>query len=502
MAPGLTPAERGLFKAYDVRGAAPSPLSPQLAWRIGKAFASWIADGLADGTNERPGGARIGFARDARLTSASLAAAFAAGLEASIPPVEVTNYGMLPTDAMWFAVRHDDLAGGAVITASHNPPGDNGIKLVGPGASPVFAENGLPEVERRAAVTSAPAGENPIPRLEGPGRDVAAAYTRFLESVVDFSSLPALRVVLDAGNGMGGVMAAGVFSRVPGQFLAVQFRPDGRFPNRGANPLDPRNRRPLARRIREERADFGVLWDGDADRCVFLDDRGLHIPGDLTTALLAPAEIAKEPGTRIVFDLRSSRAVPDAVRRAGGVPSPGRVGHAYLKQRMRDEDARFGGELSGHYFFRAAGYADNALLPILLMMERIRDAGRPLSELAQELRSRYFTVDEESRAVPDPEGAIERVRAAFPGGTVSTLDGLTATFPDWQFTLRPSNTEPVLRLTLEAYQPGLAERRRDQILALLEPLAREDATGTGAPGKASTAAAEGPEAAEKGRADG
>ena len=458
MARRLNAAEAGLFKAYDVRGAAPEPLSPALAWRVARAFATWL------------GGGRIGVARDTRLTSPALAGAFAAGLEA--PNVEVINYGLLPTDAMWFAVRHDGLDGGAVVTASHNPPGDNGIKLVERDAAPVFRENGLPEVRRLVdAVPGPPVGSSvglpEIPETEPP-RDIAAAYRAFLESVVDFRSLPALRVVLDAGNGMGGVMAAEVFSRVPGEFLAVQFRPDGAFPGRGANPLDPRNREPLRRRVLEEGADFGVLWDGDADRCVFVDDRGEHIPGDFTTALLAPAEIAKEPGTPVVFDLRSSRAVPDEVTRAGGRPRAGRVGHAYLKRRMRREDARFGGELSGHFFFRAAGYADNALLPILLMIERIRDSGRSLSELADGLRRRYFTVDEESRVVSDPEAALDLVRESFPGGRVNTLDGLTMDFSDWRFTLRPSNTEPVMRLTLEAYREGLAETRRDELLALLE----------------------------------
>ena len=453
MASGLTPAEARLFKAYDVRGPAPAPLSPALAWRVGRAFARWL------------GGGRVGVARDARLTSPALAGAFAAGLRT--PDVEILDYGMLPTDAMWFAVRHDRLDGGAVITASHNPPGDNGVKLVGRDAAPVFHETGLPEVRRLAAGIPSPSAEVLPPARTGPPRDITAAYRDFLGSVVDFRSLPPLRVVLDAGNGMGGLLAADVFSRVPGEFLAVQFRPDGAFPNRGANPLDPANRQPLVRRILEEGADFGVLWDGDADRCVFVDDHGLHIPGDFATALLAPAEIGKEPGARIVFDLRSSRAVPNVVREAGGIPCAGPVGHAYLKRRMRLEDARFGGELSGHFFFRAAGYADNALLPILLMMERIRDSGRPLSELAGDLRRHYFTVDEESRETPDPVAAMEMVRAAFPGGEVNTLDGLTVDFPDWRFTLRPSNTEPVMRLTLEAYRSGLAERRRDEVLAVL-----------------------------------
>ena len=450
---GLTPAESALFKAYDIRGAAPEPLSPPLAWRIGRAFA------------EQLGGGSIGLARDMRSTSPALAAAFAAGL--GIGRAEVINYGMLPSDAMWFAVRHHRLDGGAVITASHNPPGDNGIKLVERDAAPLFAETGLPELRRRTA-RIAPPERGDLQRQAAPAkRGIADEYRAFLEGVVDFRRLPPLRVVLDAGNGMGGVMAEQVFPRVPGQFIPMFFEPDGSFPNRGPNPLDPANRRLLTARILEERADFGVLWDGDGDRCGLVDDRGGYLPADFTTALLAPQAIAREPGAKIVFDVRSSRAVPEAITRAGGTPCPERVGHTYLKRRMRQEDAPFGGELSGHFFFRETAYADNALLPILRMMERIGDAGRPLSELAGTLRSRYFPVDEMSLAVRDAAAALATVEEAFPGGECTRLDGLTTDFPDWRFTLRPSNTEPVLRLTVEAYRPGLAERRRDEIAALL-----------------------------------
>ncbi len=449
----LTAAESQVFKAYDVRGAAPDPLSPALAWRVGRAFADQL------------GGGRIGLARDMRTTSPALAAAFAGGLREG--KAEVLDYGLLPTDAMWFAVRRHRLDGGAVVTASHNPAGDNGIKMVGRDAAPVFAETGLPDVHRRASRIDPPA-EGALPRrIVGAQRDIAAEYRAFFESVVEIPKLPALTVVLDAGNGMGGVMAEQVFASVPGRLIPMNYAPDGTFPNRGPNPMDPANRTALIARIRRERADFGVLWDGDADRCAFVDDQGGFLPADFTTALLAPQEIAREPGARIVFDLRSSRAVPEAVRSAGGVPCAERVGHAYLKRRMRQEDARFGGELSGHFFFRAAGYADNALLPVLLMMERIRDSGLALAELAAPLRSRYFTVDELSLRVRDSDGALETVRAAFPGGTCESGDGITVDFPDWRFTLRPSNTEPVLRLTVEAFISGLAERRRDEIAAIL-----------------------------------
>lgn len=453
--PGLSPSERRLFKAYDIRGPAPDPLSPALALRIGAAFAEHIAAGSGSAP-------RIGCGRDMRRTSPEIAAAFRAGLASR--GARISDYGLIPTDAMWFAVREDGLDGGGMVTASHNPPADNGIKLVSRGATPVFAETGLPAIRRR--VERSPP---PRPRTEPavPTRDITPVYRRFLHSAVDVQRLPALRIVLDAGNGMGGVMAEPVFEGVPGEFLPLDFAPDGRFPGRGANPLDPANRVELARQVRAERADFGVLWDGDADRCAFLDGDGIHVPGDFTTALLAPAEIAREPGARVVFDLRSSRAVPDRIRDSGGVPCPSRVGHAYMKMKMREVDARFGGELSGHFYSRLAGYSDNALLPILRMIERVGETGRSLAELAGDLRRDYFALDEESVRVRDAGAALDAVRAGWPGGRVQTLDGLTVNFPDWRFTLRASNTEPVLRLTVEAFRAGLAEPRQAELLDLL-----------------------------------
>lgn len=464
---GLTRAERGLFKAYDIRGPSPDPLGPELAYRVGAAFSEYL--GAVSITPS------IGVGRDMRRTSPELAAAFAAGLERR--GARVVSYGRIPTDAMWFAVRRDGLDGGAVVTASHNPPGDNGIKLVSRGAAPVFAGAGLPEVRRR--VEAQPAvffrGFAPSRPASRPVRDITADYRAFLHEVVEVRRLPPLRVVLDAGAGMGGVMAEPVFAGIPGEFVAMDFTPDGSFPVRGANPLDPANRAGLRDRVLSERADFGVLWDGDADRCAFLDGDGVFVPGDFTTALLAPAELEREPGAAIVFDLRSSRAVPDEVRRAGGKPHASRVGHAYMKQKMREVDAPFGGELSGHFYSRSAGYADNALLPILRMIERIGATGRSLGELAGALRSTYFGLDEQSIRVRDARAALRAAEAAWPGGRASRVDGLTMDFPDWRFTLRPSHTEPVLRLTIEAFRRGLAERRQAELLELL---------GMGPPGAA------------------
>ncbi len=441
----LSSAERALFKAYDVRGASPVPLSPALAERIGTAFGRWL------------GGGPVGIARDARRTSPDLTRAVTAGLRRAGVPV--IDYGLLPTDAMWFAVQCDRLWGGVMVTASHNPPGDNGLKLVARDAVPVFAEHGLPEV-RELVESGAPAdGEAPLER-----RDVAESYVEFLLAQIRPDAFPPLRVVLDAGNGMGGLMAERLFRRLPGTWIPMHFTPDGAFPNHGANPLDPRNREQLAARVRAERADFGALWDGDADRCAFVDGEGAFVPGDFATALLAPGELKRAPGGAVVFDLRSSRAVPEAIRAAGGRSCPNRVGHAFMKARMRAEGACFGGELSGHFYFRAAGCADNALLPILRMAERVGAAGRSLAELADALRERFFTLDELSVRVARPDEAIAGARAGFPDGAVDETDGLTMDFEDWRFTLRPSHTEPVLRLTLEAFRPGIAEARRDRVL--------------------------------------
>ncbi len=454
----LTPAERALFKAYDIRGGSPEPLGADLAFRVGAAFAEHVRAAGPD----RP---TIGVARDMRRTSPELADAFRLGLRSR--GARDVDYGRIPTDAMWFAVRHDRLDGGAVVTASHNPPGDNGIKLVTRDAAPVFAETGLPAIRRSVEGIAAGAAPESDPGIGRDARDITEDYRAFLHEAVDIRRLPALRVVLDAGCGMGGVMAEPVFRGVPGEFLPMDFAPDGSFPTRGANPLDPANRAGLAARVRAERADLGALWDGDADRCAFVDSEGDFVPGDFTTAILAPPEVEAEPESPVVFDLRSSRAVPDRIRRAGGVPCPCRVGHAYMKQRMREVDARFGGELSGHFYSRHAGYADNALLPILRMIERVGETGRSLRDLAGELRSEYFALDEKSVRVRDPAAALRAVESACEGGRVERLDGLTIGFDDWRFTLRPSNTEPVLRLTIEAFRSGLVERRQRELLDIL-----------------------------------
>lgn len=470
MTTGLTAAEAALFKGNDIRGPAPRPLTPELAFRVGRAFA-----GMLDGD-------RLGLARDMRTTSPALAAAFAAGAAAG--GAQVTWYGLLASDAMWFAVRQDRLDGGAMITASHNPLTDNGIKLVERGASPIFAENRLPEVRRRTGATPRPAAAEMSGAPTLPVREIREEYLDFLLGQIEGRRLPPLRVVLDAGNGMGGLVAAPLFARVPGDFVQMDFEPDAVSPSRGGNPLDPASRVGLAERVRTEKADFGVLWDADADRCAFVDGDGGFVPGDFTTAILAPAEIAAEPGAAVVYDRRSSRAVPDAIRRAGGRPVLGRVGHAYMKRKMRDADARFGGELSAHYYFRAAGYADNALLPILRLVERLGSAGRSLRELADDLRQRYHTLDEKSVAVPDTDAALARVREAFPGGEAHFDDGLSVDFADWRFTLRPSNTEPVLRLTVEALRVGLVERREAEILSVLGETEGDPAPGGAAPAPA------------------
>ncbi len=463
----LTAAEGALFKSYDIRGPSPDPLSAALAGRIGEAFARWL------------GGGTVGVGRDMRRTSPELARQFGAGLRRG--GASVADYGMLATDAMWFAVREHQLDGGAIVTASHNPPADNGIKLVARDAAPVFQGSGLPRIRE---LVEASEGSDPEPADPPPPHpahhDIAASYLRFLRAQVRARPFPSLRVVLDAGNGMGGLMAERLFAGLPGAWIPMHFEPDGSFPNHGGNPLNPEHREQLVARVRAERADFGVLWDGDADRCAFVDDRGDFVPGDFATALLAPAEIAHAPGEAVVFDLRSSRAVPEAILEAGGRPCPNRVGHAWMKQRMRKEQACFGGEFSGHFYFPATGHADNALLPVLRMVERISAAGRPLSELADALRRRHFTLDETSIAVPSPASALARVRAAFPDVDPDLTDGVTMDFPDWRFTLRPSHTEPVLRLTLEAFRPDLAEACRDRILELVRGSGRIEGSGTGA----------------------
>ena len=338
------------------------------------------------------------------------------------------------------------------------------MKIVRRGALPVGGESGLAEVRERAG------GDFAEPAIRGRVReeDVYPAFVERVLSFVDVGAVRPLRVVIDAANGMAGAMLPPVLERLPVDAVRCFFEPDGTFPNHEPNPLLPENREFIVAKVREEGADLGIAFDGDGDRCFFVDDTGEFVPGDFVTALLAESMLEKEPGAKVIYDVRASWAVRDTIERAGGVPLVNRVGHAFIKHRMREEDAAFAGEVSGHYYFRDFSQADSGTVPALLMLELVSKKGRPLSEILRPLRERYFITGELNTPVSDVALKLQELKERFGSeGEVSHLDGISITAADWHMNVRPSNTEPLLRLNLEALDRDLMERKRDEVLAVI-----------------------------------
>jgi phosphomannomutase len=453
-----------VFKAYDVRGIYPSELDEAGAYAIGRAYVEEF----------EPRAIAVG--RDMRLSSPSMAEAVIRG--AADGGASVTDIGMVGTEMLYFAVDHLGLDGGIAVTASHNPKEYTGMKIVRRGALPVGGDSGLLDVRDRALTRLDLAGSDPagsgsaMSRCQAPGRvreeDVYPAFVDRVLSFIDVEAVRPLRVVMDAANGMAGAMLPPLLERLPIHAVPCFFEPDGTFPNHEPNPLLPENREFIVSKVLEEEADLGIAFDGDADRCFFVDDAGEFVAGDFVTALLAEAMLEKEPGAKIIYDVRASWAVPDTVRRAGGTPLVNRVGHAFFKHRLREEDAAFGGEVSGHYYFRDFSQADSGTIPALLMLELVSKRGRPLSELLRPYRERYFLTGELNTPVTDVPLKLQELKEHFAGqGDVSHLDGLSITAADWHLNVRPSNTEPLLRLNLEALDRELMERKRDEALAVI-----------------------------------
>jgi phosphomannomutase len=450
-----------VFKAYDVRGIYATDLDENGAREIGRAFVEVFEP------------KRIAVGHDMRISSPSMAQAVIAG--ATEAGAEVLDLGLVGTEMVYFAVGELGLDGGVAITASHNPKDYTGMKIVRGGALPVGGESGLLEIRDRALADMAEPRGQAQGQAQGqtPGLvqkyDIWPAYVERVLSFVDVSVIGPLKVVIDAANGMAGAMLPPVLERLP-QLDVVRcfFEPDGTFPNHEPNPLLPENREFIVRKTIDERADFGVAFDGDADRCFFVDDTGEFVPGDFATALFSEAVLEKEPGAKVIYDVRASWAVPETIESRGGVPLVNRVGHAFIKQRMREEGAAFAGEVSGHYYFRAFTQADSGVIPFLLMLERISREGRKLSEILRPFRERYFITGELNTPVPGVEAKLGEIEERFgPEGRVSHLDGVSVDADDWHMNVRPSNTEPLLRLNLEARTPELMQRKRDEVLAVI-----------------------------------
>ncbi len=438
------------FKAYDVRGLYPTEIDEDGAYRIGRAYVEQFSP------------ATIAVGRDMRTSSPSIATAVREG--AADGGADVLDLGLVGTEMVYFAVGELGLDGGIAVTASHNPKQYTGMKIVRRGALPVGGESGLLDVRDRAVAGS----WRDAARGEIREQDIWSGFVDRVLSFVDVGSLRPLRVVIDAANGMAGTMLPPVLARLPMiEVVRCYFEPDGTFPNHEPNPLLPQNREFIVQKTRDEHADFGVAFDGDADRCFFVDDGGEFVPGDFITALFAESILAKEPGGRVIYDVRASWAVPEAIERAGGEALVNRVGHAFIKARMREVDAVFAGEVSAHYYFRDFSQADSGTVPFLLMCELVARHGS-LHTALEPLRARYFITGEINTPVADVPGKLLELERRFgPEGTVTHLDGLSVLSDDWHFNVRPSNTEPLLRLNLEARSQDLMARKRDEVLAVI-----------------------------------
>ena len=441
-----------VFKAYDVRGLYPSELDEDGAYRIGRAYVEHFEP------------RRIAIGRDMRVSSPAMAAAAIEG--AADGGANVLDIGLVGTEMVYFAVGELGLDGGICVTASHNPGEYTGMKIVRRGALPVGGDSGLGDIRDRALAGFGAVEKHGEIREE----DVWPGFVDKVLSFIDPGTISPLRVVVDAANGMAGVMLPPVLERLP-QLHVVRcfFEPDGTFPNHEPNPLLPENREFIVARTREEGADLGVAFDGDADRCFFVDDTGEFVPGDFVTALLAEAILEREPGSNVIYDVRASRAVPETIERAGGIPLINRVGHAFIKQRMRKDDALFAGEVSAHYYFRDFSQADTGVVPFLLMLDLLSRRGEKLSTLLEPYRERFFLTGEINTPVADVPLKLQELKERYQaeGARISHLDGISIDFDDWHFNVRPSNTEPLLRLNLEGSSRDLMEEKRDEVLALI-----------------------------------
>lgn len=440
-----------VFKAYDVRGIYPTEIDEEGAYAIGRAYVEEF----------RP--KRIAIGRDMRMSGPQMVAALTDGVTDG--GAEVLDIGQIGTEMLYFAVGSLELDGGITCTASHNPKEYTGFKIVRAGALPVGGDSGLTEVRDRALK-----GFGEIAHKGAVEKnDIWPAFVERAISFIDPSAVKPLRVVVDAANGMGGRMLEPVLERLP-QIDAVRcfFEPDGSFPNHEPNPLLPENREFVVAKVKEEKADLGIAFDGDADRCFFVDERGEFVPGDFVTALFAETFLAKEPGAKIIYDVRASWAVPHTIEQAGGSALMNRVGHAFIKHRMRESGAVFGGEVSGHYYFRDFFRADSGIIPSLLMLEYVSKVEKPLSEILRPYREHYFITGELNTRVSDVAAKLEALEKHFSSqGKVTHLDGLSVDASDWHFNVRPSNTEPLLRLNLEALSPDLMESKRDEVLEII-----------------------------------
>jgi len=449
-----------IFKAYDVRGLYGEQIDGDVAEQVGRAFARVLAGLRGKATSDL----RIGLGRDMRLTAPELAGRYCDGMVAE--GAHVLDAGMVGTEMLYFLVGSRELDGGLMCTASHNPKAYTGAKLVREGALALSGDAGIGDV-RELVLAGLPVPDGAPGATEDV--DVSAEFQARALSFVDPSAIRPLKVVLDGGNGMAGPMVGPILERLDGlELVPTYWEPDGELPDHEPNPLLPENRRFVIEKVLAERADLGIAWDGDADRCFFIDGDGEFVDGDFLCALLARSVLEAHPGADILYDVRASRAVADTVAAAGGRALENRVGHAFFKMRMREEGGQFGGEVSGHYYFADFYNADSGTLPALMILELLGKSGKTLAGLLEPYRSTYFVSGEINSEVDDQRAKMEEIRERYADARISELDGISVDYDDWHFNVRASNTEPFLRLCLESLVSRAdMEARRDEVLSLI-----------------------------------
>lgn len=439
----------GIFKAYDIRGIYPTELNEDVAYLIGRAFASFLhVDTVIVG-------------RDMRVSGPAVFEAVTRGLMDQ--GADVINIGMVSTDQYYFACTKLGHAG-MMVTASHNPKQYNGFKMVKKMPQLLSGDAGIQDLRR--LVQSEEFGE-PTRKGSMSEIDLSEEFVEAVLQLIDVDALKPLKVIADTGNGMVGPILKRVYERLPVKLIGMYLDPDGTLPNHGLDPLQPENRAELQARVVSEHADIGFAFDGDGDRFFTIDDRGEFISGDFMTALLGEYYLAKVPNAKILYDVRASWAVPDLIKAAGGTPIMERVGHAFIKQRMSREDVLFAGEVSGHYYFKDFNFADSGIIPSLIILEMLSKKGKKMSELLQPLEEKYFISGEINSRISDPKAVLAQLAEKYSDGKHETMDGLSISYPDWHFNVRGSNTEPLLRLNLEAMDKDLMEQKRDEVLAII-----------------------------------
>ncbi|MBU6333020.1 MAG: phosphomannomutase/phosphoglucomutase [Chloroflexi bacterium] len=441
----------GIFKAYDIRGIYPTELDEPGAHAIGRAFVTLL------------GARRVIVGHDMRLSGPALFAEVTRGIMEQ--GADVINIGLVSTDQFYFACARLGLPG-MMVTASHNPKHYNGFKMVRQMPYLLSGNEGIHDLRRiiEADAFAPSSGQGAMSAL-----DLSEAFIETLLGMIDVAALAGrgLTVVADTGNGTVGPILRRLYARLPVTLIGLYLEPDGNLPNHGLDPLQPENRAELERRVITAGAAAGFAFDGDGDRFFAIDDRGRFVPGDFMTALLGRYLLRRRPRSKIVYDVRASWAVRDLISASGGTPLVERVGHAFIKRRMADEGALFGGEVTGHYYFQDFTYADSGLIPSLLILEMLATGGHPLSRLLEPIESHYILSGEINSTVADPSGRLEALKARYHDGVIETLDGVSVTYPDWHFNVRASNTEPLVRLNLEALSRETMEQRRDEVLAII-----------------------------------